>query len=93
MKRREFMTLLGGAATWPLAAGAQQRERMRRVGVILPATADDAEFQTWLGGFQQGLAQLGWIIGSNVRVDIRWATTNALKFANTPRNWLRSHRM
>ena len=50
---------------------------MRRIGVILPATADDAEFQTWLGGFQQGLAQLGWIIGSNVRIDTRWATTNA----------------
>jgi putative ABC transport system substrate-binding protein len=78
MQRREFITLIGSTAVaWPIAAGAQQRERMRRVGVILPATADDAEFQTWLGGFQQGLAQLGWFIGSNVRVDIRWATTNA----------------
>ena len=77
MRRRDFVSLIGGATVWPLTAGAQQRERMRRIGVILPATADDAEFQTWLGGFQQGLAQLGWIIGSNVRIDTRWATTNA----------------
>ena len=77
MRRRDFVSLLGGATVWPFAAGAQQREPMRRIGVILPATADDAEFQTWLGGFQQGLAQLGWIIGSNVRIDTRWATTNA----------------
>ena len=80
MRRREFITLLGGAvATWPLAARAQQGERMRRIGVILPAAADDAEFQTWVGAFLQGLAQLGWIIGSNVRVDTRWATTNAVE--------------
>ena len=62
MKRREFITLLGGAAAaWPLAARAQQSERVRRIGVLLPAAADDAEFQTWVGAFLQGLAQLGWI--------------------------------
>ncbi|MGA9456496.1 MAG: ABC transporter substrate binding protein, partial [Pseudolabrys sp.] len=50
---------------------------MRRVGVLLPATADDAEFQAWVGAFLQALAQLGWTIGHNVRIDTRWATTNA----------------
>ena len=78
MKRRAFITLLGGAVSaWPLAAGAQQRERMRRIGVLLPATADDAHYQTWLGAFLQGLDPLGWTIGRNVQIDIRWATANA----------------
>ncbi|MGB7857478.1 MAG: ABC transporter substrate-binding protein [Pseudolabrys sp.] len=78
MQRREFITLFGGAAiAWPLIARAQQGEQMRRVGVLLPATADDAEFQAWVGAFLQALAQLGWTIGHNVRIDTRWATTNA----------------
>jgi putative ABC transport system substrate-binding protein len=77
MKRREFITLLGGVAAWPLAARAQQGERMRRVGVLLPATADDLRFQTLVGAFLQGLALLGWSIGRNVRIDPRWATPNA----------------
>jgi putative ABC transport system substrate-binding protein len=77
IRRREFITCLGGAAaTWPLAARAQQ-PAMRRVGVLLPAAADDAEFQAWLGAFLQGLALLGWTIGRNVRIDTRWATPNA----------------
>jgi hypothetical protein len=77
MRRREFITLLGGtAATWPLAARAQQADRMRRIGVLLPATADDAEFQARVGAFLQALALLGWSIGRNVRIDTRWATTN-----------------
>jgi putative ABC transport system substrate-binding protein len=76
-KRREFITLLGGAAAWPLAARGQQSERMRRIGVILPAAADDAEFQSWLGAFLQALARLDWSIGQNVRVDIHWATPYA----------------
>jgi len=77
MKRRDFISLLGGAAAWPLAARAQQRERMRRIGVLLPGTADDAEFQARIGAFLQGLQELGWTIGRNVRVDTRWATSNA----------------
>jgi putative ABC transport system substrate-binding protein len=78
MKRRAFITLLGGAAaTWPLAARAQQPDRMRRISVFLPAAADDAAFQAWVGAFLQGLALLGWTIGRNVRIDIRWATPNA----------------
>src|SRR5258708_23302280 len=77
MKRREFIALLGGAAAWPLAARAQQREQMRRIGVLLPAAADDAEFQARLGAFQQGLQQLGWSIGRTLRIDTRWATAKA----------------
>ena len=78
MQRREFITLLGGAAAaWPFAARAQQGEHVRRVGILLPAAADDAEFQTWVGVFLQALAQLGWTIGNNVRIDVRWATANA----------------
>jgi putative ABC transport system substrate-binding protein len=77
MKRREFITLLGGAATWPVAARAQQSERMRRIGILLPVAADDAEFQTRVGAFLQGLQQLGWAIGRNVRIDTRWAGASA----------------
>jgi putative tryptophan/tyrosine transport system substrate-binding protein len=76
--RRQFTTLLGGAAAaWPLAARAQQRERMRRIGIILPASSDDAEYQVRVGAFLQALALLGWTLGRNVRVDTHWATSNA----------------
>ena len=79
MKRREFITLLGGmAAAWPLAARAQQeRERVRRVGILLPASSDDLDYQGWVGAFLQGLQQSGWTIGRNVQIDTRWATANA----------------
>ena len=77
MRRRQFITLLGGAAAWPLDARAQQGDRLRRIGVLNPAAADDAVFQARIGAFQQELALLGWNIGRNVRIDIRWATTNA----------------
>src|SRR5262245_17448114 len=73
LKRREFITLLGGsAAAWPLAARAQQAERVRRIGVLLPAAPDDAEVQSWVGAFLQGLAQSGWITGRNIRIETRW---------------------
>ena len=72
--RREFITLLGGAAVaWPLAARAQQSERMRRVGVLMTTAADDPEGQARLAAFLQGLQQLGWIDGRNARIDTRWA--------------------
>src|SRR5947209_13612745 len=78
MKRREFITLFGaGPAAWPLAARAQQGERVRRVGMLLPAAADDAEYQAWVGAFLQALGQWGWIIGSNLTIDTRWATANS----------------
>src|SRR5262245_31478109 len=76
--RREFITLLGGAAVaWPVAARAQQPERMRRIGVLIAATADDPEYQARIGAFRQTLARLGWTDGGNARIDTRWATTNA----------------
>jgi len=78
LRRREFLTLLGGAAVAsPLAVRAQQAERVRRIGVLLPAAADDAEFQARLAAFHQGLQQSGWSIGRDVQIDTRWATTNA----------------
>src|SRR4051794_33402848 len=77
MKRREFITLAGGAAAWPFAGRAQPRERMRHVGMLLSASADDPVSQAWVGAFLQGLAQLGWLIGRNVRIDTRWAGAKA----------------
>jgi putative tryptophan/tyrosine transport system substrate-binding protein len=77
MRRREFIAGLGSAAAWPVAARAQQPERMRRIGMLVPATADDSEFQARVGAFQQGLALLGWTIGRNVQIDTRWAGPNA----------------
>jgi putative ABC transport system substrate-binding protein len=79
-RRREFITLLGGAAVaWPLAAHAQQGERMRRIGVLLPAAENDPEFQARMKAFQQGLLESGWSIGRNVQLDVRWAGPNAAK--------------
>jgi putative tryptophan/tyrosine transport system substrate-binding protein len=76
MKRREFIAALGGAAAWPLAARAQ-REQMRRIGILLDASADDVYYQSWVAAFHQALAVLGWTIGRNVRVDTRWAAGEA----------------
>ena len=73
MKRRAFITLLGGAAaSWPLAARAQQSERMRRIGVVMGSAADDADGQARLTGFLQGLKQSGWTEGRDLRIDTRW---------------------
>jgi putative ABC transport system substrate-binding protein len=78
MKRREFIALLGGAAAaWPLAARAQQPNQMRRIGVLMPNAADDPEYQARITAFLQELAQLGWIDGRNVRIDIRWGVADA----------------
>jgi putative ABC transport system substrate-binding protein len=79
VNRRELIALLGGgaAAAWPLAARAQQAEGMRRIGVLMASAADDSESQARIAAFMQGLRRLGWSDGGNVRVDTRWATTNA----------------
>jgi putative ABC transport system substrate-binding protein len=77
MKRREFITLVGDAAAWPLAASAQQREQVRRIGVLLPAVANDPEYQARLGTFMQALALLGWTDGRNVRIETRWGAGDA----------------
>src|SRR5215467_8338453 len=78
MKRREFITLLGSAAAaWPLAAPAQQSERMRRVGVLSNPGPDDAEMHSRTAAFVQGLQKLGWTIGRNLQIDFRWSNGNA----------------
>jgi len=78
MQRREFITLLGGAtAAWPLGARAQQTERMRRIGILMPLSTDDPEAQARIAAFQQGLQQLGWTIGRNVRIDYRLSAGDA----------------
>src|SRR5712671_6656157 len=73
VRRREFITFLGSAAAWPLAARAQQSRRMRRVGALLPYAANDPQAQTRNAAFLQGLQQLGWTVGTNVQIDYRWA--------------------
>ena len=73
MRRREFITLLGGAAAWPLAARAQQRERMRRIGVLVGTLpAGDPEWQARSNAFVQGLQERGWSDGRNLRIEYRW---------------------
>ena len=74
MKRREFITLLGGAAAaWPLAARAQQPERVRRIGVLMGLVASDLEAQSRVAVFENGLQDLGWVKGRNIRIEYRWA--------------------
>jgi putative tryptophan/tyrosine transport system substrate-binding protein len=92
MRRRTFIAALGGAAAWPIAARAQQPERMRRIGVLMPMAADDAEGQRRIAAFHQGLLQLGWTEGRNVRIDARWGARNnngAAAYAGRPFRWKR----
>src|SRR2546430_8630362 len=77
MRRRDFITLLGGAVACPLAARAQQAERVRRVGVLMNLAADDTEGKARIAAFHQGLQEWGWTIGRNVRIDVRWDTGDA----------------
>jgi putative ABC transport system substrate-binding protein len=76
MRRREFITLLGGAATWPLAARAQQGERVRRIGLLM-GTADDREGQARVAALKQGLQELGWTDGRNIQIETRFAGADA----------------
>jgi putative ABC transport system substrate-binding protein len=74
VRRRQFITLLGGAAAWPVAASAQQPERLRRIGVHMGFASDDPEGMVRVGAFLQGLQELGWALGRNVQIDYRWAS-------------------
>jgi len=73
MNRREFVTLLGGAAAWPLAAGAQQADRMQRIGVLMGYAESNVEGQAFVAAFREELLKLGWAEGRNLRSDYRWA--------------------
>ena len=73
MRRREFITLLGGATGWPLAVCAQQPARLRRIGVLIGFAETDPAVRSWLGAFRDTLANLGWTEGSNLRIEVRWA--------------------
>ena len=77
MRRRQFITLLGGAAAWPLAADAQQPERIRLVGVLMAYMEGDSAAQSWLAAFRAALAKLGWTEGSNLRIELRWSAADA----------------
>ena len=77
MKRREFIPLLGGAAAaWPLAAGAQQTERMQRLAVLMPHAESDRQGQAFVAAFREKLQKFGWAEGRNLRIDTRWAAAN-----------------
>jgi putative ABC transport system substrate-binding protein len=83
VNKREFITLLGGAAvSWPLTARAQQRERMRRIGVLMNLAADDPEGQARLAAFLQSLQEAGWTVGHNAQIDIRWGAADAEQIRN-----------
>jgi putative tryptophan/tyrosine transport system substrate-binding protein len=75
--RRKFITLLGGAAAWPLAARAQQPDQMRRIGVLMAYAESDSTAQSWLAAFRAALAKLGWTEGSNLRIELRWSAADA----------------
>jgi putative tryptophan/tyrosine transport system substrate-binding protein len=80
MKRREFIKLVGSAAVWPVGARAQQPGRVRRIGVLMSTAADDAQGQAWSAAFAQGLQQLGWEVGGNIRIDYRWGAGDTERF-------------
>ena len=77
MRRREFFSVIGGAAAWPLVAQAQQGGQPRRIGILLNAAVDDPKFKTWVMAFLQSLQQFGWTDGRNVQIDTRWSGGNA----------------
>jgi hypothetical protein len=78
--RREFITLLGGAAAaWPIVARAQPAERIRRVGVLMGAASDDPDAQANIAALHQGLQEAGWVIGRNLRVDVRWSAGDSAR--------------
>jgi putative ABC transport system substrate-binding protein len=78
--RRNFITLLGGAAAWPVAARGQQPERMRRIGVLMSVASDDPQAPVWVAAFAQGLQELGWTVGRNARIDYRWGGGDAEQY-------------
>ena len=85
MKRREFITLLGGAAAaWPLAGRAQEAAKRRRIGVLMSRTADDPDALARIAAFAQGLQELGWTVGGNIRMDTRWGGGDLERIRSSP---------
>jgi len=93
MRRREFITLLGGAAAaWPLEARAQQSERVGRIGLLMNTTPDEPESQALIVAFAQGLQEAGWSVGRNVRIETRWSTGDASRLRKDAAELVRSTR-
>ena len=94
MKRREFITLLGGAAaTWPFAARGQQADRVHRIAVLMNWSESDPEAQARVAAFEQTLKQIGWRDGHNIRIDYRWTDGNLVQAQESARpSWCISHR-
>jgi hypothetical protein len=84
MKRREFIVLIGGAAAMPFAARAQQNERIRRIGVLMPYSKDNSEGQARVAAFLQDLQRLGWIEGRNLQIEYRWGTDDPCRLRCSP---------
>ena len=87
IRRRSFITLLGGAAGWPLTVRAQQRERIRRIGVLMGGDENDPGAKTYVSAFTQALAGLGWTDSRNVRMDLRWAAVTSIGYERSRRSW------
>ena len=87
MIRREFITLLGGAAAWPVAARAQQGDRVRRIGALMPGDENVPVYKAYLSAFTQALADLGWTNGRNVRMDLRWYGGDINRIRALRRSW------
>jgi putative ABC transport system substrate-binding protein len=86
MKRRDFITLLGSVAAWPLAARAQQPDRTRRIGVLMNFPSTDPEGQALLAEFTRHFAELGWTEGRNVRIDVRWGARTSICCAHSQKS-------
>ena len=88
IRRRDFITLLGGAAAvWPLAARAQQGDRVRRIGVLLAGDENGPYAKVAVPALTQALADLGWTVGRNLRMDLRWAGNDINRIRRSRRNW------
>ena len=91
LRRREFVAVLGGAAAWPLAAGAQQGDRVRRIAVLMPWDENNPEPKRRLSAFSQALTGLSWTDGRNVRMDVRWAGGDANRMRAVAQELVNSH--
>jgi putative ABC transport system substrate-binding protein len=87
IRRREFITLLGGTVAWPFAARAQQGDRIRRIGVLQPRDENDPVAKTFISAFTQALAGLGWTDGHNVRMDLRGGLVTSIGCERSRRSW------